>query len=65
MSRVRIPSSGRTIGGSSVVERLQCENLSLVYTSLTQWSEYSLDKRRVVGSNPTVGITCRSLVVKP
>ena len=65
MSRVRIPPSGRMIGGSSVVERLQCENMSLVYTSLTQWSEYSLDKRGVDGSNPSGGITCRSLVVKP
>ena len=43
------------IGGSSVVERFHVRKMSLAYTSLTQWSEYLLDKRRVVGSNPTVG----------
>ena len=44
MPQVRILPSGRMIGGSSVVEHLQCAKMSLAYTSLTQWSEYSLDK---------------------
>lgn len=54
-SWVRIPPSGRMIGGSSVVERFHVRKMSLVYTSLAQRLEHSLDKRRVVGSNPTVG----------
>ncbi len=54
-SWVRIPPSSRMIGGSSVVERFHVRKMSLVYTSLAQRLEHSLDKRRVVGSNPTVG----------
>ena len=43
------------IGGSSVVERFHVrKNESCIY-QLNSVAEYSLDKRRVVGSNPTVG----------
>lgn len=38
-----------------MVERFHVRKMSLVYTSLAQRLEHSLDKRRVVGSNPTVG----------
>ena len=54
MSRVRIPSSGRMIGGSSAVERLQCEKMSLeiLQSCSSVGLEHSPDKGKVVGSNP-------------
>lgn len=55
MSRVRIPSSGRMIGGSSAVERLQCEkkmSLEILQSCSSVGLEHSPDKGKVVGSNP-------------
>lgn len=58
-SWVRIPPSGRMIGGSSVVERFHVRKMSLVYTSLTQWQSIRLiSEESLVQIQQLVLISC-------